>query len=311
MKKLLVLFFTLLISITLVACGEKQTEETRNIKVYTRDTTSGTREAFMKGIGFNDAIENNGVLVPGFVEVDGNSGMIAALKADDWGLGYISLSSLDNSGLTGLKFDGVEATEANVLNDTYGLKRPFNYIIRSEYIGMETEGQIVEAFIAYMGTTEGKLVIANKGGIVNTSASDPYWDDIKGDYSVCSLDNSNVTINFGGSTSVKKIAEALSADFSSKCGNFIADHNHTGSGDGYKRTQGSEKDGADKLHIGFASRGIKVDESEPAASGTYGQLCWDAVVAVVNNSNSTITDITAEQLKKMYDGTFTKWEEVK
>ncbi len=317
MKKFILLFSALTMIFGLVSCGTEDTttattssfDQTSLIKVYTRDTTSGTREAFFKGIGFSDAVEDNALLVSGYIEVDGNGSMISSVEGDEYGIGYISLSSLEDSGLTGLSFEGVEATEANVLNDTYNLKRPFMYMTRSDWTGMETEEAIVEAFVAYMSTVDGKATIANNSGILETSTSDQLWDDIKDNYDVCSLNNENVTIRFGGSTSVEKIAKALSAEFSAKCGNFIADHNHTGSGDAYKRVQGSESDGANYLHIGFASRSFST-ETEVGADGTYGQMCWDAVVVVVNADNNVITNITAEQVKKIYAGEITTWSQL-
>lgn len=324
MKKI-VLVISLFMTMGLVSCSESTTEATTatitteattvdefnnsmNVQIYTRDTTSGTREAFFKGIGFSDAVEDNELLAEGFVEVDGNGSMISSVVGDEYGIGYISLSSLEESGLVGLNFEGVEPTEANVLNDTYGLKRPFMYIERDDWSGMETEQSITEAFLAYMTTIDGKATIKNKSGIIEVTSTDQLWDDIKSNYDVCTQDNSSVTILFGGSTSVESVARALSVEFSSKCGNFIPEHNHTGSGDAFVRTQGDEANGANKLHIGFASRNFK--DSELGTNGTYGQICWDAVVIVVNGVNDVVTSITAEDIKKIYQGDISTWSEL-
>lgn len=277
----------------------------KTVTVYTRDTTSGTRDAFFSGIGFPEAVTDNTALVSGYVEVDGNGSMITAVKNDIYGIGYISLSSLTESGLHALKFEGVEASEANVLNETYPLMRPFNYITRADWTGKTTEQQIVQAFVAYMSTVDGKSTIRSHGGIVSVLETDPLWDDIKSNYPVCAQDNSAVTVLFGGSTSVEKIAKALSEEFSVKCGNFIAEHNHTGSGDGYKRTQGSEATGANAIDIGFASRAFKT--TEPGATGTFGMICYDAVVIVTNPLNDVLVNITAEETKRIYQGTNTLW----
>ncbi len=308
MKKIgsIALLFVLLIG--LAACGSNEDPE---IQIYTRDTTSGTREAFFKGIDFSDAVEDNSQLAKGYVEVGGNGDMISAVENDEFGIGYISLSSLADSDLIGLDFEGIKATEANVLNDTYGLKRPFMYMTRDAANDSESNdaaNAIVKAFVAYMGTQEGKAIIKSQGGIVSISASDPSWDDIKDDYSIVSQDNSSVTVKFGGSTSVEKVAKALSSAFSSLAGNFVAEHNHTGSGDAFKRVQGEEKGSANMLHIGFASRNFK--DSEAGATDTYGQLAWDAVVAVVNQKNTKLTNITSQQLAAIYGGDTKLWSEL-
>lgn len=307
MKKLLLILIT---AVGLTACTANEVEHKDesfegNITVYTRDTASGTREAFMKGIGFVDAAEDDSLLVSGFVIAD-NAQIINNINNDEYGIGYISLSTLEGSGVKGLQFEGVTPSEENVLNNTYGLKRPFNYVIRADWDEMDEEKEISEAFIAYLGTQEGIAVIIDKGGIANFDGA-PSWDDIKDQYQICTEDNSAITIKYGGSNSVSKIAKALSADFSPKCGNFVPEHEHTGSSDGFKRTQGSESEGANMKHIGFASRPFK--DSEQGADGTQGQLSWDAVVAVVNEDNP-LESITAEQLKTIYDGSITNWSEL-
>lgn len=320
MKKI-ILVITVFIVLSLSACGNGTTtkssamvstedtfDENLNIQIYTRDTTSGTREAFFKGIDSGESVDDNQYLATGFVEVSGNGTMISSIVGDDYGIGYISLSSLDESGLIGLNFNGVEPTEENVLNNSYALKRPFMYIIRDDWTGMDTEHQIVEAFLAYMNTIDGKATIKNNAGIIVDSTDDQLWDTIKENYDVCSLDNSSTTIKFGGSTSVEKIAKALSGEFSSKCGNFIFDHNHTGSGDAYKRTQGSEASTLNQIHIGFASRDFK--DSELGTAETFGQICWDAVVIVINNANDSLHNITTEEIKKIYAGEVTSWSEL-
>lgn len=306
MKKLSLIVLTLAVVFTLTACGgqESQWDSTSNIQVYTRDTSSGTRAGFMSGIGFEDGDTNDNLLAPGFVTRD-NTGILSAMATDEYGIGYISLASLDNT-VKGLSFNGVEPTLANVINNTYELKRPFNYVTRApgDYLSA-TEEQIVEAFIAYLHTTDGADIITNNGAIPLESTQS--WDEISANYPVCNLDNSSVTISFGGSDSIQKIAEALSADFSPRCGNFVRAHAHTGSSDGFKRTQGSEKDGTNYKSIGFASRDFK--STEVGQEGTQGQLAWDAIVAIVHLDNE-LDNVSAADLVAIYNGTFTTWDAV-
>ncbi len=314
MKKFSLLALALIMTITLAACGESNNNEdefdgSKTITIYTRDTSSGTRAGFMGGIDFKDAAENNDLLADGFVTAD-NTGILTAMATDEYGIGYISLASLNNT-VKGLEFDGVEPTISNVNNDTYGLKRPFNYIIRTDWTGMEDEEAISKAFVAFMATTDGADVINDKGAIALESTET--WDDIKADFAICSEDNSDVTVLFGGSDSIQKVAEALTAAFSPKCGGFVAVHDHTGSSDGFKRTQGSESDPATSSvykHVGFASRPFKTEGDETArVAGTYGQLAWDAIVAIVHLDNSLV-GVTAEDLKKIYAGDFSVWDDV-
>lgn len=309
MKKILGLLSVLVLGVVLIACkNETGTKGESTIKVYTRDTTSGTREAFFSGIDFAAATGENTPLVTGYVEVDGNGTMMSSLKNDVNGIGYISLSGLAESGLTGLKFENVDPTEANVLSGDYGLKRPFMYMTRETYASADEEA-LMEAFLAFLGTKEGIAAIQSEGGIVQSSATDPSWDSIKANYPVTAKDNSAITLKFGGSTSVEKVSKALTTAFAPLAGNVKVEHSHTGSGDAWKRTQGTEKDGANAIHMGFLSRDIKSTETH--AANTSGRICYDAVVVVVNKENKLVTNLTALQIKGIYDGTFKIWNDVK
>jgi phosphate transport system substrate-binding protein len=307
MKKILLFSLLVLGMFGLTACSNSNTDEWNkdsNITVYTRDTSSGTRAGFMAGIGYTDAAEDDSLLVDGFVIKD-NTGIFTTMQTDEYGIGYISLATLTNE-VKGLSFEGVEPTIANVINNTYALKRPFNYVIRSlDDFKTDAERDITLAFIAYLHTTDAADIITNQGAIPLSESQS--WDDIKADYPICNQDNSAVTIKFGGSDSIEKIAKALTADFMPKCGDFVAEHDHTGSSDGFKRTQGEEKDGDNYKDVGFASRPFK--DSETGVEGTQGQLAWDAIVAIVHVNNE-LNNVTAEDLQKIYSGEYTTWSDL-
>lgn len=305
-KRLLGLF---LFGLALVGCSNANFDSSKNITCYTRDTTSGTRDGFFTKIGLESAKDKNDPLVDSIVETASNDDMITKIKNDVYGIGYISLASYDESVVKGLTYDSVAPTEENVLNSSYELTRNFNYLVRTEFKDEKVE-KIVEAFRAFLTTKDAKLTIQDKDGILEIKNDDPTWDSIKANYPICNEDNSKVTIKFGGSTSCEKVAKALSSEFSAKCGNFVAEHNHTGSGDAYKRCQGSEKDGSNYLDIGFASREFKLADSEPAKSGSYSLICVDAIVAVVNLKNP-LSAVSSSQLVSIYTGEYTTWGDLK
>ncbi|MCU0104755.1 substrate-binding domain-containing protein [Acholeplasma vituli] len=303
MKKIVALM-TLVLAFTLAACQPSSSfDETKNITVYTRDTTSGTRAGFMEGIGFATASTSDDVLVDGFVIKD-NTGILTSIGTDEYGIGYVSLSSL-NATIKGLNFEGVAPTVANVLNNTYGLKRPFMWMVRDagDYESTEIE-QLVEAFIAFLGTTDAADIINNEGAIALSTTIT--WDSIKADYPITARNNANVTLRFGGSDSIQKVAQALTRAFSAKAGNFVAEHDHTGSGDAFKRTQTIGLTDPVSKHVGFASRYFKDTEKVGVDVTDMGQLAWDAIVAIVHKNNP-VTNVTAAQLKAIYDGSTTKW----
>ncbi len=274
-----------------------------NIVLYTRDTTSGTRDGFMGGIGFSAAAKDDNLLTEGFIIADNTAILTAMSGSDKYGIGYVSLSSL-NANVKGLTFNGIEASEDTVLDNSYGLKRPFNWMLRADGdFPSDTVENIAKAFVAFMTTIEGEDTIAGAGAVA--LATNTRWDDIKSQYPVCDQDNSAITVRFGGSDSIEKVAKAVTASFRPRCGNFVAEHEHTGSGDAWKRTNGAQKDEAVGKDVGFASRNFtaaeQVDLNGTALpSEQLGQLAWDAIVAIVHNDNP-LSNVDADLLKRMYE----------
>ena len=82
----------------------------------------------------------------------------------------------------------------------------------------------------------------------------------------------------------------------------------TGSGDGWKRVLGPEKDGPTAAHIGFASRNFKQEEdtSKALASGTY---CLDAIVTIVEAKNP-LTGLSQQQVFDIFTGAAKNWEDI-
>lgn len=317
-KTLLTIAGAAVLGLTVTSCGSDTEgfDTSKTITKYTRDTTSGTREGFFEKIDFKDAQKDNSV-ISSAVEVSGNGTMLSSVEGDEYGIGYASLASVGDT-LKKLKFEGVEATEENVINGTYTLKRSFNYVTRTDADMTDTEKALIKGFKLYMFSKEGLAIIKDKEGIIATNAisSAESWStiiaksenaDVK---SVCEA-TSKTTIYFGGSTSVEKMAKALTEAYAKVCSGFAASHNHTGSGDAYSRTQGSDKDSQNKLHVGFLSRDLKLTSSEAAASNTYGTMCQDGIVAIVNVANKAVDNITASQLKQIYQTANIKWSDIK
>ena len=303
---------SMMVVIMLAACSPKVEgfvmEST--INVYTRDTSSGTRDGFMNGIGFKEAAKDDSVLAKGFI-VAGNAEQVSAVQTDKYAIGYVSLSTLYTALFKGLHFEGVAPTEENVLSGAYKLARRFNYMLRDDYSVYGADAAAYEAlskaFIAYMGSTEGLLSILQAGGIVDVNSGRP-WDQVRLEHPICQQNNSAYTLKIGGSDSVEQIAKDISPDFSAKCGNVVPEHNHTGSSNAYRGTNGDASGINDALsiHVGFASR--EFTASEPAL--ITGVVAIDAIVAIVHLDNPII-NLTADALKKIYNGTYTTWADVK
>ena len=289
---------------TSAAPSASATTGENTIHVYTRDSSSGTREAFEKGIGMEgDALTSNAS------EVSSNGDMATRVGADVNGIGYTSLTTdFDANNIKPLAFEGVQPSVDAVLDGSYSLQRPFVYTLRAEYASDDLQ-QLVLAFIDYITLSqEGMAVLSENGGIVDDSNAKP-WSEIAANYPVLNQDNSSLTIKTGGSTSVEHCIKAALESFSPLAGNVQFAMNQTGSSDGFKRTLGDEKDGPNAVDIGFASRSFKSEETVADGLGN-GQFCLDAVVAVVNKSN-TLENVTAAQLNSIYTGAILNFSDIK
>lgn len=307
MKKLLVSLFAVALLAGCGSSGDSGKVEGK-INVFTRDSTSGTREAFEKGVGFEKELTQNAT------EVQSNDDMAAKVGGDLNGIGYTSLSTdFEKNNVKALKFEGVVASSDTVLDGTYGLQRPFNFVTRAKGdFGSDEKEQLAAAFLDFLqNSEEGMQVVKAAGGEVDLKKATA-WEELAKKHPIVNQDNSSIELRTCGSTSVDKTLKAALEAFSPMAGNFKYKMNQNGSGDATKRVLGSEKDGANAADIGFASREFKTDGTEDTANAlAVGQYCLDAVVAVVNKDNNDFDSLTKAQLKDIFTGKSVNWEDVK
>lgn len=295
----------------LASCGNTQNgstfDTTKAITLHTRESGSGTRECFFEGIGYGDVKkEDNWEAGVNPTSHSSNGDIVSAMETDLYGIGYCALDGLEaHTKLKALKYEGVAASVDNVLNDTYKLKRNFNYVVRTDYPSGDKKGVAVSAFVAFMTTSEGYNVIKSKGGILNSTEVEnaPTWDSIKGNYD---FGTTAINLNACGSTSVEKIIQELSSKFASLTGNkvVLATGSQTGSGSAVTGVTTGDGD------IGFLSRELNADEKVTLGSQTSKVMCLDAVVPIVNAENTVLSETTAAQLVSIYKGEFKVWSEL-
>ena len=319
--------FLLLSSLALVgagvitSCGNSGFDASSNITLYSREAGSGTRECFFEGIGYGDVAKedkwNAGVSVQSAAS---NGEIMTKVGTDASAVGYCSLDSLkDGEGIKALTFEGVEATEETAVDGSYKLKRNFNYVVRdsadARYTSNEDLKVAKEAFVAYMTESkEGLQTIAANGGIIDSSritvASAKSWADIAEERFPQLAEIGNVTLLACGSTSVEKVLNGLGSQFKTLTGDKVTvTPNQSGSGDAV--TGVTEGKNGTMFDIGFLSREIKDDEKASLGEGNInGAICIDAVVPIVNEANTVLTNITADQLAKIYKGEIKTWSEL-
>jgi len=115
----------------------------------------------------------------------------------------------------------------------------------------------------------------------------------------CGKDSSQ-SVKTDGSTSMEKVIGSLGEAFQSETGiNFT--YNPTGSGSGIQAVQEGRCD------IGLSSRNLKEEEIEAGLTETV--LAYDGIAIIVNNEN-IVSDLTLEEISKIFTAEITNWNEV-
>ena len=108
-------------------------------------------------------------------------------------------------------------------------------------------------------------------------------------------------INLAGSTSMEKLCNAMAEAFMEKYPNVTVSPEFTGSGAGLESLAKGTVD------IGDASRALSDDEK---ASGAVENIVAIDGIAVITDTENTVSDITSDQLAQIYTGEITNWKDL-
>ena len=116
-------------------------------------------------------------------------------------------------------------------------------------------------------------------------------------------DNTNLSgsVTLAGSTSMEKLANAMNEAFMEKYPSVSATAEFTGS------SAGIESLAAGSVDIGDASRALSDDEK---GQGIVENIVAIDGIAVITDTDNTITDIKSEDLAKVYTGEITNWKDL-
>ena len=121
--------------------------------------------------------------------------------------------------------------------------------------------------------------------------------------STANNDNAEVTgtVSTDGSTSMEKVIMSLGEAFQADNKGITVGYNPTGSGSGITAVSEGRCD------IGLASRALKDDEKASGLKETV--LALDGIAIIVNPENK-VSDLSIEQIAKLYTGEITNWKDV-
>ena len=255
------------------------------ITVVSREDGSGTRGAFVELLGIEEEVdgEKMDMTTEDTKITNSTSVMMTTVEGDVNAIGYISLGSLNES-VTAVKVDGAEATADNVAAGTYKVQRPFNIATNG------IPGDAVQDFINFIMSREGQAVVVENGYIAVGDQPEYEAADVKG------------KIVVAGSSSVTPVMEKLKEAYEAVNPNVEIEVQQSDSTTGMQ----SAIDGL--CDIGMASRELKDSETEAGLTATV--IAQDGIAIIVNNG-SGIKELTSEQIKSIYTGEITTWEDVK
>lgn len=118
-----------------------------------REAGSGTRDGFESIVGVEDACKYE-------QELTSTGAVIAGVAANPNAFGYASLSAVDDT-VKAVTVDGITASEETVLDGTYKIQRPFNFVTKE---GTELSEQ-AQAFMDYATSEEASDLIAQAGAV--------------------------------------------------------------------------------------------------------------------------------------------------
>lgn len=281
-KKVLAIVTAALIGTTAFAATASAASGT--IDVISREDGSGTRGAFIElfGIEEKQGDEKVDMTTEDASITNSTSVMMTTVAGDDYSIGYVSLGSLDDS-VKALKIDGAEATAENIKAGKYKVSRPFNIAVKKDM-----KNEVAKDFINYVMSEEGQKIVSDNGYIPVDGAKPYSGKEVSGKVVV------------GGSSSVSPVMEKLIEGYKAVNSKANVELQTTDSTTGMTSTIDGSYD------IGMASRELKDDE---AAKLQNTVIATDGIAVIVNKNNTT-DELSADQVKTIYTGDATTWDEV-
>ena len=259
-------------------------DSSNDITIVSREDGSGTRGAFIELFGIEEKKDGEKVdMTTDDAQItNSTSVMLTTVAGDEYAIGYVSLGSLNDT-VKALKIDGEEATEQNIKDGKYKICRPFNIATKKG-----ADNEVAKDFIAYIMSKEGQQVISDNGYIGDDSAEAYAGSKPSGKAVV------------GGSSSVSPVMEKLIEAYKKVNTGAEIELQTTDSTTGMT----SAIDGS--YDIGMASRELQDEEKDKLDS----QVIATDGIAVIVNKNNTTDELSSDQVKTIYTGDATTWDEV-
>ena len=286
-KKVLAVVSALVITtLAFTGCGNNKSASSDNgsdsgAKSQAITVVSGTRGAFVELLGVVDENEND-ITVSSAQITNSTSVMLQKVAQTKSAIGYVSLGSLSTD-VKAVQVDGVDATAENVKSGDYKVSRPFNICYKEDKLS-----DIDKDFISFIMSKEGQQIV-NDNGYIGVEATESYKASGK-----------KGKITLAGSTSVAPLMDKLKDEYVKLNADASIEIQESGSSAGIQ----SAIEGA--TEIGMSSRELKDEEAKELQ---VQKIALDGIAVIVNTENQ-VTNLTSDQIKKIYTGDLTDWADV-
>lgn len=187
-----------------------------------------------------------------------------------------------------MNVEGVDATVDNVVNGSYTLQRGLILATKG------TASGAVADLISYVLSAEGQAIVEDNDYIAVDSSAPAYKSTID--------DKTSYSITIQGSTTVNPIMMAVEEEYEKIHPNVRISITANGSGTGAAAAIDRTAD------IGMLSRDLKTSETDAGLVPTV--IGKDGIAIIVNKSVTGIDNLTLAQIAKIYDGTYTNWNQL-
>ncbi len=253
-----------------------------NIYPISREMGSGTRSAFVDIFEIYKSVNNKKIdAIAQKIEITNSTGiMLTDVANSKNSIGYISLGALNNS-IKPISINGVIPSVENITNKSYTIFRNFNVVTK-------LSNPLIEDFLAYTVSLEAKPII-QKAGYISVS---------KGNFK---SKNPRGKLIIAGSSSVTPLMEKLKESYVKINPNADIEISQSDSTIGVNSVIEGIAD------IGMVSREVKESELKKGVKPQV--LAIDGLAIIVNHQNP-ITNLTKEQVRKIFLGEITTWEQI-
>jgi len=268
------------------------------ITLYGRQSSSGTYVYFQEEVLGNENYSVNMNMLTG------NSAIVAAVQGDAGGVGYVGIGYVNNP--TGIDIVSLKAEvtseallptdEAAVLSGDYELAR---------YLYLYTKGTPTGGLSDYINwiidPEKGQEIIAEIG--FYAIPTNVYEDNLVR----LGLTPSSVVLTQKGSDTMLELCQLFSEDFHQDYPWISVEVSGGGSGTGISALINKQVD------IAQASRQMKASEIAAAQANGVDPVEFKVAIdgiAVITHQSNPVSVLTKEQLKGIYNGTITNWNQI-